>query len=66
MHRVAGSAGEDWLAGSAGKLVKGLPHSVLCRKPAGRELGGWQAFRHVPVDMWCRERVGGEEGKKAA
>ena len=64
VHQVAGSAAEDWLAGSAGKLAKGLPHSVLCCKPAGRELGGWQAFRRVPVDIWCRERVGGEEGKR--
>lgn len=42
-------SGEDLLAGSAGKLLR------LCHKPAGRELGGWQAFRRVAVDIWCKE-----------
>lgn len=63
MHCVAGSAGKDQLAGSAEKLAKGLLHGALCCKPAVRELGGWQEFRRVPVDIWCRETVGGEEGK---
>lgn len=63
MHWVAGSAGKDQLAGSAEKLAKVLPHGALCCKPAGRELGGWQEFRRVPVDIWCRETVGGKEGK---
>lgn len=61
---MVGSAGEDRLAASAEKLAKGFPHGALCRKPAGRDLGGWQAFQRVPVDIWCRERVGGEEGEK--
>lgn len=48
-HALSAVSGEDLLAGSAGKLVR------LCHKAAGRELGGWQAFQHVLVDIWCRE-----------
>lgn len=48
-HALSAVSGEDLLAGNAGKLVR------LCHKPAGRDLGGWQAFRRVAVDIWCRE-----------
>lgn len=54
-HAPSAVSGEGLLAGKLGRL---------CHKPAGRELGGWQAFQHVAVDIWCREGVGGEEGRR--
>lgn len=54
-------AGGWWLA-----LLEGMGWQVVLgswREASGRELGGWQAFWRVPVDIWCRGRVGGEGGK---
>jgi len=42
---VAGSAGEDRLAGSAGELAKGLPHGAL------QQAGSWEDGRHFGVSQ---------------